>query len=181
MSLGTVGLRVVALGVLSLLLFSPTRLLGQTPSGTLRGQVSDPSGASVPGAGVAVVSSTGQSSSGVANEDGSYEIRGLAPGKYTVRAVGVIGSPLFGQSNSLGGIFGGGGGGGGGPSQASNRRLDFQVLFSFLAVRAEKRARAGSRAGINWGNEGIVFSNGHHLAALGEAWDSNVWLCVAAT
>jgi hypothetical protein len=42
--------------------------------------------------------------------------------------VGVIGSPLFGQSNSLGGIFGGGGGG---PTQAANRRIDFQVVFSF--------------------------------------------------
>jgi hypothetical protein len=46
--------------------------------------------------------------------------------------IGVIGSPLFGQSNSLGGFFGGGGGGGGGgPSQAANRRIDFQVVFSF--------------------------------------------------
>jgi hypothetical protein len=43
--------------------------------------------------------------------------------------VGVIGSPLFGQSNSLGGIFGGGGGGS--PTQAANRRIDFQVVFSF--------------------------------------------------
>jgi hypothetical protein len=42
--------------------------------------------------------------------------------------VGVIGSPLFDQSNSLGGIFGGGGGG---PSQAANRRIDFQAVFSF--------------------------------------------------
>jgi hypothetical protein len=40
--------------------------------------------------------------------------------------IGVIGSPLFGQSNSLGGIFGGGGG-----SSAANRRIDFQVVFSF--------------------------------------------------
>jgi hypothetical protein len=43
--------------------------------------------------------------------------------------VGVLGSPLFGQSNSLGGIFGGGGGGG--ASQAANRRIDFQMVFSF--------------------------------------------------
>jgi hypothetical protein len=42
--------------------------------------------------------------------------------------VGVVGSRLFGQSNSLGGIFGGGGGG---PSQAANRRIDFQMVFSF--------------------------------------------------
>jgi len=61
-------------------------LLAQIPSGTLRGQVSDPSGAAVPGAGIQAVSSSGQTSSGVAKPDGSYEIRGLAPGKYTVRA-----------------------------------------------------------------------------------------------
>jgi hypothetical protein len=72
--------------LLSLLLFSPGRLLGQIPSGTLRGQVSDPSGAGVPGANVQAVSASGQTSSGVARTDGSYEIRGLAPGKYTVRA-----------------------------------------------------------------------------------------------
>jgi hypothetical protein len=39
--------------------------------------------------------------------------------------VGVIKSPLFDQSNSLGGVFGGGG------SQAANRRIDFQAVFSF--------------------------------------------------
>jgi hypothetical protein len=42
--------------------------------------------------------------------------------------IGVIGSPLFDHSNSLGGVFGGGPGGG---SQAMNRRIDFQVVFSF--------------------------------------------------
>jgi hypothetical protein len=72
--------------LLSLLLFSPGRLLAQIPSGTLLGQVSDPSGAGVPGATVQAVSSSGQTTSGVARSDGSYEIQGLAPGKYTVRA-----------------------------------------------------------------------------------------------
>jgi len=41
---------------------------------------------------------------------------------------GTIGSPLFGQSNSIGGLFGGPGGGG---AQASNRRIDFQATFAF--------------------------------------------------
>jgi hypothetical protein len=48
--------------------------------------------------------------------------------------IGVISSPLpasFDKSNSLGGLFGGGGGGGGGAGQAANRRLDFQITFSF--------------------------------------------------
>jgi hypothetical protein len=42
--------------------------------------------------------------------------------------IGVIGSRLFDQSDSLGGVFGGPGGGG---SQAANRRIDFQITFSF--------------------------------------------------
>ena len=41
--------------------------------------------------------------------------------------IGVVGSPLFGESNSLGGLFGGGGG----LTQAANRRIDFQAIFSF--------------------------------------------------
>lgn len=43
--------------------------------------------------------------------------------------VGVVGSPLFDQSNSIGGLFGGGPGGG--AFQAANRRIDFQVIFTF--------------------------------------------------
>jgi hypothetical protein len=86
MGLKNVGLQVAALVVLSLWLFFPGQLQAQTSSGTLRGQVSDPSGASVAGASVQAVSSSGQTSSGVAKIDGSYEIQGLAPGKYVVRA-----------------------------------------------------------------------------------------------
>ena len=41
---------------------------------------------------------------------------------------GQIGSPLFGQSNSIGGLFGGPGFGG---PQASNRRIDFMATFTF--------------------------------------------------
>ncbi len=44
--------------------------------------------------------------------------------------VGVITSPIFGESNSIGGLFGGGGGGGA-AAQAANRRIDFQAIFSF--------------------------------------------------
>ncbi len=72
--------------ILSFSGFFSSKLLAQVPSGTIRGQVSDPSGAGVPGAVVQAVSSSGQTSSGVAKAVGSYEIRGLAPGMYTVRA-----------------------------------------------------------------------------------------------
>ena len=57
-----------------------------TTTGTLRGQVTDPSGAVVPNATVAVLVSGGQTHSATTNRTGSYEIGNLAPGKYTVTA-----------------------------------------------------------------------------------------------
>jgi len=55
-------------------------------SGTLRGQVTDPSGAVVPNAAVAVLVSGGQPHSATTNRSGNYEIGNLAPGKYRVTA-----------------------------------------------------------------------------------------------
>ncbi len=57
-----------------------------TTTGTLRGQVMDPSGAVVPSAAVAVLVSGGQPHSATTNRSGNYEIGNLAPGKYTVTA-----------------------------------------------------------------------------------------------
>jgi hypothetical protein len=60
----------------------------QSPAttGTLRGQVTDPSGAVVPNATVAILVSGGQTLSATTNRSGGYEIGNLAPGKYTVTA-----------------------------------------------------------------------------------------------
>jgi hypothetical protein len=84
--------------LLLLALISPGLLLAQNPSGAVKGQISDPSGASVPAARVVAVSSTGQVKAGVVHSDGSYEINGLAPGTYTVRAR-AKGFALFEQQN----------------------------------------------------------------------------------
>jgi len=60
----------------------------QAPStGTLRGQVTDPSGSTVSGAAVLLTAPTGNSVDAVTNKDGSYELTGLAPGTYTVKVV----------------------------------------------------------------------------------------------
>jgi hypothetical protein len=61
--------------------------LGQTASGTLRGQVADPSGAVVPGATVSATDPTGKTKTAQSDGQGVYEFNGLAPGKYTVSAV----------------------------------------------------------------------------------------------
>jgi Carboxypeptidase regulatory-like domain len=55
-------------------------------TGTLRGQVTDPSGAVVPNATVAIIGFGGQTHSATTNRTGGYEIGNLAPGKYTVTA-----------------------------------------------------------------------------------------------
>ena len=62
-------------------------LLAQNPSGTLRCQVSDPSGGSVTQATVLVTSATGQTQAVQGNKDGIYEFKGLAPGIYSVKVI----------------------------------------------------------------------------------------------
>jgi len=55
-------------------------------AGTLRGQVTDPSGAVVPNATVAILVSGKQTNSTTTDRSGGYEIGNLAPGTYTVMA-----------------------------------------------------------------------------------------------
>ena len=55
-------------------------------TGTLRGQVTDPSGAVVAGAAIAVLQSGGATHSATSTRTGGYEIGNLPPGKYTVTA-----------------------------------------------------------------------------------------------
>ncbi len=59
-----------------------------TNSGTLRGKLTDPSGAVIEGAAVTAKAASGEAASATTNHQGIYEIKGLAPGKYTVSAVG---------------------------------------------------------------------------------------------
>ncbi|MGA2980316.1 MAG: carboxypeptidase regulatory-like domain-containing protein [Terriglobales bacterium] len=81
--------------VLSILILAPPIALpmpasAQTPpsatTGTLRGQVTDPSGAVVANAAVAVLVSGGPTHSATTGKTGNYEIGNLPPGKYTVTA-----------------------------------------------------------------------------------------------
>jgi hypothetical protein len=70
------------------------------PAGTLHGQVTDPSGAVVPNATVAVIVSggAGQAHSATTSKTGGYEIGNLVPGKYTVTA-NAQGFAVFVQSD----------------------------------------------------------------------------------
>jgi hypothetical protein len=59
----------------------------QTTTGALRGRVTDPSGAVIQGANITAIASDGKKTATTTNHSGEYEIKGLAPGKYTVNAV----------------------------------------------------------------------------------------------
>jgi hypothetical protein len=68
--------------------------LAQNAPGTLRGKVTDPTGAVIPNASVTATNSSGQKSTAVTDNRGVYEIKGLAPGSYTV----TTSAPGFAQS-----------------------------------------------------------------------------------
>ncbi len=67
-------------------LFTLAPAHAQSPGGTLQGRVLDPSGAVIPQAQVTVTSSSGKTATVVSDGAGSYQVRGLAPGDYTVTA-----------------------------------------------------------------------------------------------
>src|SRR5437879_7219180 len=71
------------LGVLVSLFFS-SALFAQTS--TLRGIVTDESGAIVPGAKITLTASSGTASTAVAGADGSYSFTGIVPGDYVLQA-----------------------------------------------------------------------------------------------
>ena len=58
-------------------------LLAQTSAGTLRGRVTDPTGAVIPQASVTAVGPTGKKTA-ITDNQGAYELKGLSPGKYAV-------------------------------------------------------------------------------------------------
>jgi hypothetical protein len=77
---------VAGLLLLSLLCWSPRVVVAQAIYGTVTGQVADDSGAAVPGATVALVNEdTGLKLEGVSDETGTYTIRNVTAGPYTLR------------------------------------------------------------------------------------------------
>ncbi len=80
------GRQTLKLRLFFLALLFPGWIFGQTPSGTVHGQITDPSGAAVPSAKVAAPPPTKKVKPGVVHGDGTYDITGLDPGAYTVVA-----------------------------------------------------------------------------------------------
>ena len=72
--------------VLLLLSIISAAASAQTSSGTLRGRITDPSGAVVPQATITATGADGKNVSAETNHQGVYELKGLAPGAYNVTA-----------------------------------------------------------------------------------------------
>ncbi len=72
---------------LSVFWFLPAPVAGQAIYGTVTGTVTDDSGASIPGATVSVTNeNTGLTLESVSDETGTYTIRNVTAGPYTLRA-----------------------------------------------------------------------------------------------
>lgn len=78
-------IRIAMIGLLLLAVSSGA--WAQSGTGTLRGQVKDPSGAVIAGATVLVTPASGTPVNAVTNRQGIYEVKGLAPGTYKVEAI----------------------------------------------------------------------------------------------
>ncbi|MDQ6663469.1 MAG: carboxypeptidase regulatory-like domain-containing protein, partial [Acidobacteriota bacterium] len=75
--------------------------LAQQGTGTIRGQVTDESGASIPATDVTVANGKGFTKTLSSNEEGIFSVSGLAPGSYTVRATRNGFAPLVVKSISV--------------------------------------------------------------------------------
>jgi len=76
--------RTAILGIFALLV-GYTSGFGQSGTGSVRGQVTDPSGAVVPGITVTVVDANGAAQQAQTDEEGRYDFQKLAPGTYSLR------------------------------------------------------------------------------------------------
>ncbi|MGB2679678.1 MAG: carboxypeptidase-like regulatory domain-containing protein [Candidatus Acidiferrum sp.] len=73
-------------------------LAAQSPTASIHGQVTDPSGGAVVGATVLLTTPSGGSMDTVTNKEGFYEFKDLAPGSYEIKAV-AKGFALFDKSD----------------------------------------------------------------------------------
>ncbi|HEX7294968.1 MAG TPA: carboxypeptidase-like regulatory domain-containing protein, partial [Pyrinomonadaceae bacterium] len=74
--------------ILLVMALCASTVAAQQRAGGLKGQVLDELGGAIVGVTVTAINAQGVEKTVVTNEGGSYTINGLAPGKYTVRAVG---------------------------------------------------------------------------------------------
>ncbi|HEX3992986.1 MAG TPA: carboxypeptidase-like regulatory domain-containing protein, partial [Acetobacteraceae bacterium] len=144
-------LRQLALAVV--VLTTPELTLAQAPSGVIEGQITDASGAAIPGAAVIITGSSGSTRTSAADKEGRYRIDGLPPASYTVR----IQSPGFALFTSAAiGV--------GSQVQTVNARLDIQTARANVTV-----ADSASQVGVDPSqNLGQIVLRGDDLDAFAD-------------
>jgi hypothetical protein len=118
-------LRTVFISFLGVFVFACAAFAQTT--GTLRGKVTDPTGAVIPGAVVTAKSASGQTGTATSGGDGGYEIKGLAPGQYTVSVSSKGFSPFLKQSVAIAS----------GRAQALDIPLEIEVIEEKVQVESE--------------------------------------------
>src|SRR5580700_1531557 len=81
----TICLQIVT--IVLLVVVAPHALAQTTASGALHGQVLDPSNAAVTGATVLLTDAAGHSTGATTNQQGAFDLKNLAPGKYSLEVV----------------------------------------------------------------------------------------------
>src|SRR5271166_1405173 len=104
-----------------LLLLAGPKGSAQAPTGVIRGQVTDPSGAALVGATVLLTTPSGGSTDTTTNRDGVYEFKNLSPGTYEIKAV-AAGFAMFDKA---------------GVALAAGQSLKVDISFT-IAVQQEK-------------------------------------------
>src|SRR4029077_2292440 len=89
MTIGLPGRRGAATSIMIVMLLALlcSSAHAQTTDGTVRGQATDPSGSAVETATVIVTTRSGAAVTANTNRDGVYELKNLAPGKYSVKII----------------------------------------------------------------------------------------------
>jgi hypothetical protein len=105
-----------------------TQMLAQSEKGTVRGQITDPSGAVIPNANVSLTTPDGHTVATVtSNAGGSYQVNNLTPGTYIV----IVNAEGFASSNSKAVSVTAG------QAKQFNVALDIQVQQQQVQVNAE--------------------------------------------
>ena len=139
--------------LLGLLLAAGALAAAQNTSGTLRGQVADPSGAVIPGATVTITNAAGQARAAQSNGQGGYEIGGLVPGRYSVSAA-AKGFAAFQQSIDVA------------SGQVTNLNIPLQIQVEQEKVTVEEQ---GTTVDVNPSNSAsTLIIQGKDLDALSD-------------
>jgi hypothetical protein len=154
MQLSRAGRWFCRIGAVMLLLLFASHVSAQSGTGTVHGQVTDPSGAAVPNAAVQVTGAI-QNATAKTGRDGAYEVKGLAPGKYTVKAD----AKGFGEYQSAEIQVAAG----------QNQKLDLPLSIEVEQQKVEVTAEGGSQLSVDpTNNAGAIVLSGKDLDQLSD-------------